>query len=135
MRSSASQYTSGGWSPPMRGTAATRHRSDRACDRSPGEAPSPVVLADVLALELVLGQAMQGRGQVGHRLPEAAVLQVEVVLVPGPAQVQVSRLLAETTPKRRREGGGALRVVVGAVPHQGPVGEHREDGPGVFGGH
>ena len=62
------------------------------------------MLADVLALEVVLGHAVHGGGQVGDGGAEAAVAQVEVGLVPCPGEVEVAGLLVRAP---RRASGTA----------------------------
>ncbi len=60
-----------------------------------GQASSPAVLADVLALEFILGHTVHRGGEVGDGGAEPAVAQVEVGLAAGPAEVEVPRLFAD----------------------------------------
>ena len=53
-------------------------------DRAACEASGPAVLADVLALELILGDAVHRRREIRDRSPETAVTQIEIGLVAAP---------------------------------------------------
>ena len=97
--------------------AEREHRRDQRDDQqqsqnghaATGQAPGPAVLADVLAFELVLGHPVHGRGQIGHRGPEATVAQIEIGLVPGPAQVQVAGFVEQRPSQGVGHGRGLRR--------------------------
>jgi hypothetical protein len=91
------------------------------------------VLADLLARQLVLGDAAQRGGQLGHRVEEAAVPGVDLHLGAGPRQVDVPGLLVEHA-EQGRVGGRrrAVEVTGGVVPRPRPVGDDREDAVGAL---
>ena len=87
------------------------------------------MLADVFALELVLGDPVHRRGEVGHRGAEPAVAEVEVGLLARPAEIEVARLVVEGISERGRHRAAVLRVERAAlgVPLPFAVGHDAED--------
>ena len=69
-----------------------QHRERR--DTAACEPPGAAVLADVLAFEFVLGDAVHRRREIRDRSTEAAVAQIEIRLVARPPQVQMAGLVA-----------------------------------------
>ena len=53
------------------------------------------MLADLLGLELVLGDTADGRGDVGDGGAERGVVEVELLLGAGETEVDPSRLIGE----------------------------------------
>jgi hypothetical protein len=98
-----------------------RHAGAREADRAP-------VLAHLLAGDLVLGLAVQRRGELGDGVAEARVRQRQVLGLARPAQVDVARLLAERAVERGRDrvGGALVEVAALLVPRELALGERDE---------
>ncbi len=74
-------------------------------DRSTAQAHGATVDADVIALEVVLGNPVHRRSQISNRRAELGASEVEMLVVTRPAEVEVPRLGVERFPDRGRDGG------------------------------
>ena len=86
------------------------------------------MLPDVFALDLVLRHPVQRGGDLGDGIAEPAVVEIDLLLVACPPEVEVPRLVGEYPTQSRRHGVGLGREVAGClVPLPVTVGEHGKD--------
>ena len=122
------------------GFVALARRLDRLPRREPGggddrrhrggrDAPRALLLANVLAVKDVLGDAADRCGEVEQRRAQARVSVAERHLLARPAQVDVEGLLAQPSGDRGGQGIGAreVEVVRGGIPGQRAVGEDEQE--------
>ena len=96
----------------------------------PGGADGAALLADLFRFELVLGDAMDRRGDVGDSGPERRVVQVEMLVGSCETQIHPPRIAPERPVQRRGRGVGR-RGDVTVGPTELTVGHHREDAIGA----
>ena len=83
-----------------RGRDRDDDEDDQRAGRGADQAASAVVLADVLALEIVLGHAMCGRRELRDCVAETTVAQIQIVGIVRPPQIEMARLVGERAPQR-----------------------------------
>jgi hypothetical protein len=95
----------------------------------PAPPPQLVMLTDVLANQIVLGNPPNGGGDAGDRVAKARVAPVEARLCFGPAQIEPERLLGEDAGKATRQCRADLPIEVacGIIPGQFAVRLDQED--------
>jgi hypothetical protein len=95
----------------------------------PAPPPQLVMLTDVLANQLVLGNPPNRRGDAGNGVAKARVAPVEARLGFGPTQIEPERLLGEDAGKamRQRRADLPIEVACGVVPGQFAVRLDQED--------
>ena len=95
----------------------------------PAPPPQLMVLTDVLANQIVLGNPSNWGGDTGNGVAKARIAPVEARLGFGPTQIEPERLLGEDAGKAARQCGADLPVEVasGIVPRQLAVRLDQED--------
>lgn len=102
-------------------------------DRGGGEATGASLLVDVVALEVVLGDVVDGCGEVGDGGAEAAVAEVELGVVACPAEVEPAWFVVERVDQCGGEAGGEVGVdpagvdPAGLGEGEGAVGDDDEE--------
>jgi hypothetical protein len=112
----------------LNGNRRCRNRADEErCDNAERRIPPQVeaaVLADVLADQLVLGDAAQRRRQLGHQIAKAGIAQAGVCAGPCPPRVDPARLVGENRAQapRQRRRLGPVEIFLVVIPGDLAVG-------------
>jgi hypothetical protein len=99
--------------PPNDGQRQQQHERRHG---APSESERPTVLADVLADQLVLRQAVERRGQLAHAVPKAWIPHGYVLLGAGPTQVEPQRFAGEPFTKPGRDWRCLVEVPPSVIP-------------------